>query len=108
MATQGVAGIAEKMLPFMPDGLDSSTLQKAINDATDGVGVVFQAESLEVIRQFAQQPANVKLADVPEAQACAPRPPCWLTPLPPHLTICGVRLAMRSLYTRTYCASAIT
>ena len=109
MATQGVAGIAEKMLPFMPDGLDSSTLQKAINDATDGVGVVFQAESLEVIRQFAQQPANIKLADVPEAQACAPAS-LWLTItlLPPHLTICDVRLAMHSLYTRTYCASAIT
>ena len=65
MAKQGLAGICQAMLPFMPDGASVAELQDAVRNATDGVGVIFQPDSMAVISQLAKQPAATKLADLP-------------------------------------------
>ena len=46
MATQGDTGIAQAMLPFMPEGLTAPVLRGTIKHATDGPCVAFQPETL--------------------------------------------------------------
>ena len=69
MAVQGMAGICRAILPYMPDGATVDELQQAISNATDGVGVIFQPESMEVIAELAtRQHEHVRLADLPSAK----------------------------------------
>ena len=69
MATQGVKGIAQSMLPFMPDGLQQRELEAAIMSATDGPCVAFQPDHLRMIASLARQSvASVNLADLVGAQ----------------------------------------
>jgi hypothetical protein len=69
MATQGVKGIAQSMLPFMPHGLLQPELEAAISSATDGPCVAFQPDHLQMIALLARQSvASVRLADLVDAQ----------------------------------------
>ena len=68
MAVQGTAGICKAMLPYMPDGATVDELQQAISNATDGVGVIFQPESMGVIAELAGQHDSLQLADLSQAK----------------------------------------
>ena len=69
MATQGIKGIAQSMLPFMPEGLDQPELEEAIASATDGPCVAFQPDHLEMIALLAcQSDTRARLADLVDAQ----------------------------------------